>query len=289
VVTRIIVGVDESDGAAAALRWAAREGTLRSVPVVAVLAWGWLDQHHAAPAPFDPNYDDHEARAALDAIVRGVLGEAGLRAVRRKVICDLAAPALIGAVARDDLLVVGARGLGGFRELFLGSVSQQCLHHAPCAVTVVRGDGRPPEGSTERIVVGIDGSTPAHEALTWAVDEARLRSAALTVVHSYLPPYVGNAEVAWERGDDAETAQATLDDALGAVDTAGLPVPVERRLLTGGAAPAVLSAAEGADLVVLGSRGLGGFTGLLLGSVTQQVTHHAACPVVVLRAHDAQS
>ncbi len=218
-----------------------------------------------------------------------VLGEDAQVTIHREVVCDLAVPALLGAAAGADLLVVGARGLGGFRGLLLGSVSQQCLHHAPCPVAVVRGDGRAREGSPERIVVGTDGSTSSHEALAWAVEEARLRSAALTVVVGYLPPYIGNAEAAWDFDDDAEISKAALDAAIEAVDTTGLPTPIERRLVADGAAPAILSAAEGADLVVVGSRGLGGFKGLVLGSVSHHVTHHASCPVVVLRAAEDSS
>jgi nucleotide-binding universal stress UspA family protein len=266
-MARIVVGVDESEGAAAALRWAAEEGRLRDLPVTAVLAWTFLDQHPTGPGDFDPKYGEEAARTALGGIVSDVLGAEAAGAVQQEVVCDLAAPALLGVATEEDLLVVGARGLGGFGDLLLGSVSQQVLQHAPCPVAVVRS---PATAGAGRIVVGVDGSESSRRALAWAVEEGRLRAAVVAVVHAH------------HRG--AESAEAELDAALGAVDVAGLPAPPERHLMAAGAAPAILELARDAQLVVVGSRGRGGFRGLVLGSVSQHVTRHARCPVVVLRA-----
>jgi nucleotide-binding universal stress UspA family protein len=150
---RIVVGVDGSEGAAAALRWAVQEGGYRrDATVVAVLAWSLLDQHHPDGRTFSPTYGPTEARQALAIYVErarageateAAEGEAGVApnaaaAVELEVVNDLPARALLDASARADLLVVGARGLGGFRGLLLGSVSQQCAHHAPCPVVIIR-------------------------------------------------------------------------------------------------------------------------------------------------------
>jgi nucleotide-binding universal stress UspA family protein len=116
--------------------------------------------------------------------------------------------------------------------------------------------------------VGVDGSPPSTAALAWAVDEARLRSARLVVVHAHLRP-------------DVEDARAALDAAVDTVGIAG--VPADRLVVGDRPAPAILAAAASADLVVLGSRGHGAFTGMLLGSVSHHVSHHAPCPVVVVR------
>lgn len=137
----------------------------------------------------------------------------------------------------------------------------------------------------ERIVVGIDGSETASLALQWAAKEARLRHASLEVVHAWTFPYVFGFPYTSANFDPKsieDAARAVLDAAVESVDTAGLAHPVERVLVSGGAASAVLATAKGADLVVIGSRGLGGFTGLLLGSVSHQVAHHATCPVVII-------
>lgn len=137
----------------------------------------------------------------------------------------------------------------------------------------------------ERIVVGIDASDTSRLALRWALEEGRLRQAAVEVVHTWHAPYAGVYPYNMPVLDPEiyeKAAKQVLDSAVDAEDTSGLPVPVERIVTAGGAANAILEAAKGANLVVVGSRGLGGFTGLLLGSVSHQVTHHAPCPVVVV-------
>ncbi|HET7720992.1 MAG TPA: universal stress protein, partial [Acidimicrobiales bacterium] len=137
-MTGIVVGVDGSEGAATALRWAVEEGRIRGWPVTAVAAWALLDQRHVEPdAPFDPDYGADDAAAALAAHVSDALGPERSALVSRRTVNDLPATALLQAAEGADLLVVGARGLGGFKGLLLGSVSQHCLHHAPCPVAVV--------------------------------------------------------------------------------------------------------------------------------------------------------
>jgi nucleotide-binding universal stress UspA family protein len=135
----------------------------------------------------------------------------------------------------------------------------------------------------ERIVVGVDGSESAQQALQWAVDEARLRNATVEAVYAWHQPFgTGYAEMGEIDIDQfAEDAQRILDIAVDAVDATGI-APVERKLATGNPAPTLVDEAKGAALLVVGSRGRGGFTGLLLGSVSQQVAHHASCPVVII-------
>lgn len=289
----IVVGMDNSPNAATALRWAVSEGDLHDWDVTAVLAWSYLDQQRiTSSGTFDPAYGQSNAQAALDAAVELSVGEELTRRIERKAVCDLPAAALLRESQSADLLVVGARGLGGFRSLLLGSVSEQCLHHAVCPVAVIRPPEAPAEsaGETghgpERIVVGIDGSHGAQFALRWALDEARTRQAAVEAVYAWRSPVVGLGDVVVpievDSGSVEADARSELDKALDAEDTTGLFTPVERVAMAGPAASVLLHAAKGADLVVLGSRGLGGFKGLLLGSVSHQVARHAACPVVVV-------
>ena len=137
------------------------------------------------------------------------------------------------------------------------------------------------------IVVGVDGSAQSARALAWAVEEARVRGAHLTVVHAWMPAYVAGFPLAPVEVDPSvyeKAGQQLLDDAVDAVDTSGLVAPVERKLVEEGPASALLHAAEDADLVVVGTRGVGGFVGLLVGSVATQVAHHSRCPVVVVPA-----
>lgn len=291
----IIVGMDNSPSAATALRWAVREASLHGWDVTAVLVWSYLDQQKTTSSgSFDPAYGQGNAQAALDAAVELSMGEEVARTIERKAVCDLPAAALLRESEKADLLVVGARGLGGFRSLLLGSVSEQCLHHAACPVAVIRSadSSTQPPGETgdeaERIVVGIDGSEDAQLALRWALDEARARGAAVEAVYAWRSPVagLGNAVITLDSASIEADARLELDRALDAEDTAGLAAPVERVVMVGPSAQVILHAARGADLVVLGSRGLGGFKGLLLGSVSHQVARHAVCPVVVVPVAD---
>ena len=138
---RIMVGVDGSEGAAAALRWALDESAHREGSVVvAVMAWGTLDQHHADGDEIEAHYGPKQALDALRSFVEQAVGVDDARKVDLEPVNDSPAPGLIGAAIGADLLVVGARGIGGFRSLLLGSVSQQCSHHAPCPIAIVRTD-----------------------------------------------------------------------------------------------------------------------------------------------------
>lgn len=278
---QVIVGVDESEGAARALRWAADEAARRGWTLSAVLAWGYLDQHWAdgAPPHFEASYGEADARQALDQIVRGVLGDTS--GVELRTVCDLPARALVEAASGGDLLVLGARGLGGFRGLLLGSVSQAVLHHATVPVAVVRESRERPPGQPERIVAAFDGSEQARHAVRFALDEGRARQAEVVVVHAWHPVYLAMSPArALERYE--EESRRLLDSALEGADLSGLPAPVERISRGGPPASVILEQAADADLVVMGSRGRGGFRGLLLGSVASQVSHYASCPVVVV-------
>ncbi|HEX8803923.1 MAG TPA: universal stress protein [Acidimicrobiales bacterium] len=285
----IVIGVDESAGAATALRWGVAEADRHGWAVRALSAWGVVDHQHDLPDEwFDENDVEADARAALDAVVDRVLGPDAAARVSRGLVRDRPARALVEASEGAELLVVGARGGGGFRHLLLGSVSEHCLHHARCPVAVIHAgaDAGPDEGPG-RVVVGVDGSEDGRRALTWALDEARARGAVLEVLHAWQPPLAAAYPVGpllsstVDPLDDA--ARTTLDGELDDLDLGGLPAPVERTVVCEGAAGALIDASKAAGLVVVGARGVGGFRGLLLGSVGAQVAHHAACPVVVVR------
>ncbi len=139
----------------------------------------------------------------------------------------------------------------------------------------------------ERIVVGVDGSDPSRAALRWAVEEARLRGAQLEVLlvagvpRTYLDPVIFPPPPVAEI---REAEREHLQQIINSVDTSGCTV--EPIVAVGGAAPLLCEASQGASLVVVGSRGYGGFKGLLLGSVAQQVLAHAHCPVAVVTGAD---
>jgi nucleotide-binding universal stress UspA family protein len=140
----------------------------------------------------------------------------------------------------------------------------------------------------QRFVVGIDGSPGARKALRWALDEARMHGAALDVVHAWHVPYLMTTTyltpTPYEPREFEAAAGRLLAEAVEAEDTSD--VEVRQVLVAAPAAPALLDAASGADLLVVGSHGRGGFTGLMLGSVSQHVAQRARCPVVVVPADD---
>lgn len=280
-MTDIVVGVDGSTGAADALMWSMREAALHRWSVTAVLAWGFLDQHHMGTATFDPQYTEADAARALDHYIETAVGDSSQ--IKRKVVCDLAPRALLAESSDAQLLVVGARGLGGFKGLLVGSVSQHCLQRSQRPVAIIHGTSEDENRTSERIVVGIDGSETAAAALDWAREEAVLRGAVLEVVHAWQLPYMGGHPYpAYDPAPIEHLARKILDDAVDALTDRAPAPPVQRTLVSGGAAMAILTAAKDAALAVVGSRGVGGFKGLLLGSVSHQVAIHARCPIIIV-------
>ena len=140
----------------------------------------------------------------------------------------------------------------------------------------------------QRIVVGVDGSEHSRRALEWAFDEARLRKASVEVINAWEPPFIvayGTAPVsatAYEGTAYEDAAVSLIDEMISAAHPIDLEGRIEKIAVRGSAAWALLEVAKGADMIVVGSRGRGGFTGLLLGSVSHQVAQHAHCPVVVV-------
>jgi len=140
-----------------------------------------------------------------------------------------------------------------------------------------------------KIVVGIDGSKAARRALDWALREAELRHATLEIVSVWEDPYrywgerMPTAEIEREERTALQVTDRLLDEALGEARTRQLDVVLEAASLEGSPAGRLVERSTGASLLVVGSRGRGGFAGLILGSVSQQCIAHARCPVVVVR------
>jgi nucleotide-binding universal stress UspA family protein len=152
-IHRIVVGVDGSPSSRQALCWAVRQAELTGGTVDAVIAWqypvvtggyGW------APVGMigDADYGETAAKALADTIASTVDPQSDVR-IQQLVVRDIPAQALLRAAARADLLVLGSRGHGGFAGALLGSVSQHCVHHAPCPVVIIRGDEQQPAAAAD--------------------------------------------------------------------------------------------------------------------------------------------
>ena len=276
----IVVGVDGSSTADQALRWAASDDCRRGRDVIALLAWSLLDQHRLDPeAGFDPGYSGKDALKALDEIVARAVDTKTAASIQRHVVCDLAVRALVDGSVGASLLVMGARGAGGFPSLLLGSTSSRVLEKVGAPVALVRSDAT----AVSQIIVGVDGSDTGSVALEWAVQEAQARNCRIVAIHAWTAPalvrrvFLDDAPIFKELAGFAADA---LDAALWAVDVKD--VDVERRLVQGNAAGALLDGASEDSLLVVGSRGLSAAAGAVLGSVTRQVAQHATCPLVVV-------
>jgi nucleotide-binding universal stress UspA family protein len=250
-----------------------------------VLCSGYLDPHRSSSTGFDPEYGVADARDALDTIVGAALAEGAAATVERSVVNDLAARGLLESAVDADLLVLGARGVGTLSELSLGSVSYQCAQHSTVPVAVIRSQESPTAEPFGKVVVGIDGSDDSRAALEWAVEAARVRAAVVIAVTAFRPPsavsrflVAGPTDVE----DYEAAARQMLDRVVDEVSSRGLGAPVTREVAIGDPRAVLVQRTADADLVVVGSRGRGGFTGLLLGSVSRHVAHHAPCPAVIM-------
>lgn len=284
-MTDVVVGVDGSAPSLAALRWAATEARYRKAALQILLAYHWrfpgarlLATHGVAEAIYEQTNQVVEEAVALarktapDVDVRGfaVFGHP--------------APVLLEAAYQAVATVVGHRGHGGFARLLLGSVAMQVAAHAPGPVVVVRGRTEP---AIEPVVVGVDGSPAADVALDAAFAAASARDVGLVVARAFPDARRADATSVTPPGHDPATFLAAQRDELVAHvgrwrDRYPL-VPVEHEILPGDATDVLTTLSLRAQLVVVGSRGRGGFTQLTLGSVSQQLIQHTDCPVLIAR------
>ncbi len=270
----ILVGYDGSPGSEHALSWAAREARSRGTVLTVCHAWA-------------PGFAALPGEAAIAGLARKggerVIAD-GLRHGRNLLGPEQVRPLLIGEPATAvicehshdaDMVVVGSRGRGGFTGMLLGSVSWQVAAYAHCPVVVIRGHWRSAgDYAPGPIVVGTDGSAASDAALGFGFEEATLRGAALLAVCALAdaPGCLGGDR---KLQDDAEQA-------ITRHEKEHPEVAVLRQVAQGGGRAALLAAARGAQLLVVGSRGRGGVPEMPLGSVSQVVLHHAPCPVAVV-------
>jgi nucleotide-binding universal stress UspA family protein len=296
----ILVGVDGSVASLHALDWAAAEARCHGQGLRVVCSYS-LPSFTAAS--LDGGYaalDD----TAIQQGARAVLAEATDRVASAGVpvtssIATGDAAGVLVELSRDaSLVVVGTRGRGGFADRLLGTVSSALPAHSYCPTVVVplrgevRGEALPDEtqlpsvAPVRKIVVGVDGSPQADLALRYAIREAEAWGAELTAVAG-VPLGQGAGIMAWMPAsidrdqvlrDVAEGLTVVVDRALASHPN----LTVRRHVLDGTGAELLTEFSTATDLVVLGSRGRGGFTGLLMGSTSQAVLHHAVCPVMVV-------
>lgn len=293
---KVAVGVDGSESAHRALEWGAAEAARTGLPlyIVHTLSMPLVASRYAGATRFPPTEEmSAQGRELLDEAARHVRSSYPELEVETELALEEPPTALLRRIGHGDMVVVGSRGLGPVRSALTGSAGVRLASKAVCPVVVVPHQQERPTPNTgpERIVVGVDGSVDSQRALRFALSRAASREGSSVVaVHSWRVPPTFIAQAVTTGGwapppDDlldrhseemvsgilAEVMDDTVDDVdITVVRTRNDPVE------------ALVEAGGEADLIVVGSRGRGGVSGLLLGSVTQGLLHTATTPVAVL-------
>ncbi|NMH97725.1 universal stress protein [Pseudonocardia acidicola] len=274
----IVVGVDGSEPSTHALEWAVDEARRRGRPLRLVHGLEHSGHPHAA---------EQERAAAQEVVDTAVAQTAGSGLDVQPVLEVGSASAVLVKEGPDaEMIVLGARGHGGFGGLLLGSTSLQVAMHAACPVVVLRkGAEDVVDGpSAGRVVVGVDGSPHSQRAAGLAFEEAQSRGVGLTAVRSWLAPEIGitaSPPVEWREAQRHE--QEALSASLAEWRALYPSVEVVEKTVREDPAGALIDESAGAVLLAVGSHGRGGFGGLVLGSVSHAALHHAHCPVLVAR------
>jgi nucleotide-binding universal stress UspA family protein len=285
----IVVGYDGSEHARCALEWAIREARLRHAPPAPAVVVPPLDSYGVPELP-----NDTGLQAAAQLLTQASRTAREQEPTVRTTPIRMVSPPVQGLLqlAEDaQLLVLGSRGRGGVAGMILGSVSLRVAQRAACPTVVVPATATLAEH--HRIVVGLDGSAQSRAALSFAIAEAALRDATVVVVHSVADPYLSSGFVPpppelWQEREHA--AAQVLHEDLEPWRSKHPTLTITATVTHEPAETALAAHAAQADLLVVGTRGRGAFTGLFLGSVSHAALHSATVPVALLHAaHHADS
>ncbi|MUL41543.1 universal stress protein [Streptomonospora sp. PA3] len=289
----VLAAVDGTEASLRALDWAVDAALLRHRRLRAVYAFDWPN-YHTVPAGIPDFSLDEFARRVVEHARDRVRERAPHLPVEADFVVGDAAPILLLEAAEAELAVIGSRGRSRINAVLLGSTGMELAATARCPVVVV--PDRDPKPAADRIVVGVDGSASAAAAAAWAFAAAAERGAALRAVAAHGPfssGRLGSFEAPVYYGFDsaeaaaaAEEARRRLSESLAGLRERFPQVAVEEAVTAGHPARVLADAAEDADLLVVGTRGRGGFAGMLMGSVSQSVLSHSPVPVAVLRAEE---
>lgn len=283
----ILIAVDGSAESDAAVRWAAREAVLREAPVTLM--------HVIAPVvvswPIAPvegsivEWQEDNARHVIEQAQKTLLAnisDAEPPAVRTEVKYTGIVPQLLAAAKEAQMVVVGSRGMGAVGRAILGSVSSGLVHHASCPVAVVHADEAQAPDHISPVLLGIDGSPASEAATALAFDEASRLGVGLVALHAWSDvgvfPLLG---MDWRQYEDEGCE--ILGERLAGWQEQYPDVKVQRRVVCDQPARWLIEESQRAQLVIVGSRGRGGFSGMLLGSVSSNVAQSANAPVIVVR------
>lgn len=288
----IVVGFDGSPGSEAALDWAARTARRQGRPLTVL----HVSDLAAAPSrtAYVPEFlSDAVAEAATATLNEGVERAAAVldrSRISGTTLIGSPSAELVAASEGAALVVTGCRARGRLASGLLGSVAYAVTAHAKCPAVVVRGQEAPYPDATHEVVVGVDDSGASERALDVACDIAAATGAPLRIVRVeplHSPESWASVETRHAGSQHTHAlraeAEATLERSEKHAHGAYPDLVIETEVLYGDAGHALAPLGDRAGLVVVGSRGRGGFSGLLLGSVSHTVIHEANCPVMVVR------
>jgi nucleotide-binding universal stress UspA family protein len=288
----ITIGVDGSPASDYAVRWAAttaagRRLALHIVHAAEFAPTGWASMPFFRPAQVF-EWAEEDSRVVLSGAEKIARSVAPDLVVTTAVAMTGSAKWLVELSRQARLLVLGASGSGRLGEAVLASTPVTVAAHASCPVVVVRGKDPEVEPDIRPVVVGADGGPSSGEALACAFEEASWRDVDLVVVHVWSDVSAGTFEALpldFDPRSLEESEDALLSEQLAGYRERYPDVTVHRKIYIDGPRSHLRAWSEKAQLLVVGSRGRGGFTGLLLGSIGNALLREAHCPVMVVRPH----
>ncbi|MDR7330508.1 universal stress protein [Corynebacterium guangdongense] len=292
----VVVAVDGSPASNNAVRWAANTANKRGIDLQLAASYT-MPQFLYAEGMVPPQelFDDLQAETmekieAARALAHEVAPEIRIgHTVAEGSPIDM----LLEMSPNVTMIVMGSRGLGGLSGMVMGSVSAAVVSHAKCPVVVVREDN--PVNETTKygpIVVGVDGSDISQKATEYAFAEADARGAELVAVHTWMDMQVQSSlsglTAAQQQWEEIEAEQvAMLSDRLQPLVAQYPNVQVKKVIARDRPVRALSEQADGAQLLVVGSHGRGGFKGMLIGSTSRALLQSAPCPMMVVRPESA--
>jgi nucleotide-binding universal stress UspA family protein len=287
----IVVAVDGSAPSDRALAWACEEAARLHRPLHVLHANAVAGQSAGSGALRQMSQSateqlKDELRQVLDQAVRKVHQLAPRLQVTSELVGTAPARAIVEASSRAHTVVLGGRGHGPLSSLLLGSVSTQVSMHAHCPVVVIK-DVEDVDRPRDGVVVGVDGVTDSQPALAFAFEQAAARGTGLDVVHAWVyeqptllrpitEPIMANHEMTRER-------ELLVSEIIAGWGEKYPDVSLSKSVVNARPVDALLQHSDGAQLLVVGARGRGGFTGLVLGSVSHALLQRAGAPVAVVR------
>jgi nucleotide-binding universal stress UspA family protein len=284
----ILVGVDGSPESEAAIRWATIEAIMRERPLTLM---------HAIPpivvswpvAYLESSFTESQeanAREVIEQAQKTIQASAGSSRppiVHTELRHIGAASALVSASRDAYITVAGSRGMGALGGAMLGSVSSGLVYHGHGPIAIIHAEESQAPDITSPVLLGVDGSPASEDATALAFDEASRRGVELVALHAWsdvgVIPLLG---MDWHKYEDE--GHAVLAERLAGWQERYPDVHVQRRIVCDQPARWLIDESQQAQLVVVGSHGRGGFTGMMLGSVGSKVARAAKAPVIVVRS-----